>query len=157
MTILPTVEFLTRTVTHLHVVDASHFFSASNRPVIGYLGTVFGSGFTVPITTPTTIAGGCADRPSLRGVRIGGAAITTASAITKDTLQQVTSYFLAHASSALQAQQQAIDWIGQQVQAQASFAAYMDAFCFLTLISLRAVPLALVLRKVKQGGPACPL
>ena len=50
--------------------------------VIAYLGTVFRSGFTVPIT-PTTIVGGCADRPSLRGVRIGGAAITTASAITK--------------------------------------------------------------------------
>src|SRR5215510_11385769 len=44
--------------------------------VIGYSGTVFGSGFTVPITTPTTIVGGCAGRPSLRGVRIGGAAIT---------------------------------------------------------------------------------
>src|SRR5262245_22678305 len=51
--------------------------------VIGCLGTVFGSGPTVPITTATTIVGGCADRPSLRGVRIGGAAITTASAITK--------------------------------------------------------------------------
>src|SRR5262245_50597746 len=32
--------------------------------VIGYSGTVFGSGFTVPITTPTTIVGGYADRPS---------------------------------------------------------------------------------------------
>jgi hypothetical protein len=47
----------------------------------GYLGTVSGSGSTAPITTPTTIAGGYADRPSLRGARIGGAAITTASAI----------------------------------------------------------------------------
>ena len=32
--------------------------------VIAYSGTVFGSGFTVPITTPTTIVGGYADRPS---------------------------------------------------------------------------------------------
>src|SRR5262245_42574254 len=46
--------------------------------LIGYSGPVFGCGFTVPITTPTTIVGGCAGRPSLRGVRIGGAAITTA-------------------------------------------------------------------------------
>jgi DHA2 family multidrug resistance protein len=72
----------------------------------------------------------------------------------QDTLQQVMNYFLAHGSSVLQAQQQATQWIGQQVQPQASFAAYMDAFWFLMLISLSAVPLALVLRKVKLGGPA---
>ena len=41
----------------------------------------------------------------------------------------------------------------QQVQTQASFLAYMDAFWVLMLISLAAVPLALTLRKVKLGGP----
>jgi DHA2 family multidrug resistance protein len=51
-----------------------------------------------------------------------------------------------------QAHDQAIQWIGAQVQAQASFLAYMDAFWVLTLISLTAVPLALTLRKVKLGG-----
>ena len=71
----------------------------------------------------------------------------------QDTLHQVTDYFVAHGSSLLQAQQQAIQWIGQQVQAQASFLAYMDAFWALMLISLAAVPLALSLRKVKLGGP----
>jgi DHA2 family multidrug resistance protein len=45
-------------------------------------------------------------------------------------------------------------WIGQQVQAQASLLAYMDAFWFLMLISLVAIPLALILRKVKLGGAA---
>jgi DHA2 family multidrug resistance protein len=65
----------------------------------------------------------------------------------------VTDYFVAQGSSFLQAQQQAIQWIGQQVQAQASFLAYMDAFWVLMLISLAAVPLALTLRKVKLGGP----
>src|SRR5262245_25436990 len=50
--------------------------------VIGYSGTVFGSGFTVPITTPTTIAGGCAAKPSSPEVPIGGVAITTAWATT---------------------------------------------------------------------------
>jgi MFS transporter, DHA2 family, multidrug resistance protein len=72
----------------------------------------------------------------------------------QSTLQEVTSYFTAHGSSLAQAHQQAIDWIGQQVQSQASFLAYMDAFWVLTLISLSAVPLALVLRRVKLGGPA---
>jgi len=69
------------------------------------------------------------------------------------TLQQITNYFTAHGSSLAQAHDQAIQWIGQQVQAQASFLAYMDAFWVLMLISLSAVPLALALRKVKLGGP----
>ena len=70
----------------------------------------------------------------------------------QDTLHQVTDYFAAQGSSLLHAHQQAIQWIGQQVQAQASFLAYMDAFWVLMLISLAAVPLALNLRKVKLGG-----
>jgi MFS transporter, DHA2 family, multidrug resistance protein len=70
------------------------------------------------------------------------------------TLQRVTDYFIAQGSSAMQAHQQAIAWIGQQVQTQASFLAYMDVFWVLMLLSLAAVPLALTLRKVKLGGPA---
>jgi MFS transporter, DHA2 family, multidrug resistance protein len=71
----------------------------------------------------------------------------------QDTLQQITNYFTAHGSSLAQAHDQAIQWMGQQVQAQASFLGYMDAFWVLMLISLSAVPLALALRKVKLGGP----
>ena len=70
-----------------------------------------------------------------------------------DTFQQVTEYFVAQGSPLVLAKQQAVQWIGQQVQAQASFLAYMDAFWVLMLISLSAVPLALTLRKVKLGGP----
>jgi DHA2 family multidrug resistance protein len=80
--------------------------------------------------------------------------VIPSSAQYQDTLHQVTNYFVAHGSSLLQAQQQAIQWIGQQVQTQASFLAYMDAFLVLTLIALAAVPLALAMRKVKLGGPA---
>ena len=68
-------------------------------------------------------------------------------------MQQITNFFTAHGSSLAQAHDQAIQWIGAQVQAQASFLAYMDAFWVLMLISLSAVPLALSLRKVKLGGP----
>ena len=71
----------------------------------------------------------------------------------QDTLQQVTGFFSAHGSSLAQAHDQAIQWIGAQVQAQASFLGYMDAFWALMLIALSAVPLALTLRKVKLGGP----
>ena len=72
----------------------------------------------------------------------------------QDTLQQMTQYFLAQGNLLPQAQQQAVAWIGQQVQAQASYLAYMDIFWVLTLLSLAAVPLAMSLRKVKLGGRA---
>jgi MFS transporter, DHA2 family, multidrug resistance protein len=71
----------------------------------------------------------------------------------QDTLQQITNYFTGHGSSLAQAHDQAIQWIGQQVQVQASYLAYMDTFWVLMLISLSAVPLALALRKVKLGAP----
>jgi DHA2 family multidrug resistance protein len=72
----------------------------------------------------------------------------------QETLQRATDFFAGHGSSLLQAQQQAIGWIGQQIQAQASLLAYMDVFWVLMLVSLTAVPLALALRKVKLGGAA---
>ena len=72
----------------------------------------------------------------------------------QDALHQVTNYFVAQGSSLWEAKQQAIQWVGQQVQAQSSYLGYMDAFLVLMLISLAAVPLALTLRKVKLGGAA---
>jgi MFS transporter, DHA2 family, multidrug resistance protein len=71
----------------------------------------------------------------------------------QDTLHRMTDYFAAQGNSLLQAQQQATQWLGQQVQAQASFIAYMDVFWVLMLVSLAMVPLALTLRKVKLGSP----
>jgi DHA2 family multidrug resistance protein len=61
----------------------------------------------------------------------------------------VTSYFAAQGSSLAHAQQQAIAWIGQQVQMQSSLLASVDVFWILMLVSLAAVPLALILRNVK--------
>jgi MFS transporter, DHA2 family, multidrug resistance protein len=72
------------------------------------------------------------------------------------TLHRMTDYFARHGSSAAQAPQQAFAWIGQQVQMQASLLAYIDVFWVLMVISVCAVPLALILRKVKPqaGTPA---
>jgi MFS transporter, DHA2 family, multidrug resistance protein len=78
--------------------------------------------------------------------------VIPSSAQYQDTLTQVTHFFTAQGSALLQAQQQAVAFIGQQIQQQAAFLAYVDAFWVLTLISLSAVPLALTLRKVKLGG-----
>ncbi len=72
----------------------------------------------------------------------------------QETLQQMTHYFVSQGSSLVQAQKQAFAWIGQQVQMQASLLAYVDVFWTLMLISLAAVPLALLLRKVKLGAAA---
>ncbi|MFL5265255.1 MAG: DHA2 family efflux MFS transporter permease subunit [Stellaceae bacterium] len=72
----------------------------------------------------------------------------------QNALHQATNYFTAQGSSTADAHQQAIQWIGQQVQAQASFLAYMDVFWMLMVISLAAVLLALTLRKVKLDGGA---
>jgi DHA2 family multidrug resistance protein len=77
---------------------------------------------------------------------------TPSSVAYQQTIQQATEHFLAQGSSLALAQQQATGWIGQQVQAQASYLAYMDAFWVLMLISLAAIPLALSLRNVKLGG-----
>jgi DHA2 family multidrug resistance protein len=70
----------------------------------------------------------------------------------QDTLQQITNYFTAHGFSLAQAHDQAVQWIGAQVQTQASFLSFVDAFWVLMLIALAAVPLALTLRNVKLGG-----
>ena len=72
----------------------------------------------------------------------------------QDTMHQVTQYFVGQGSSLAQAQQQAFAWIGQQVATQAAYLAYMDVFWLLMLISAAAVPLALILRRVKLGGSA---
>jgi DHA2 family multidrug resistance protein len=66
----------------------------------------------------------------------------------------VTNYFTSQGSSLVTANQQALAWINEQVQSQASFLAYIDAFWVLTLISLAAIPLALTLRNVTLGKKA---
>jgi MFS transporter, DHA2 family, multidrug resistance protein len=93
------------------------------------------------------------DREQFHQTRLVGEAIPSGLQY-QHTLQQVTGYFAAQGSAPAQAHQQAIQWIGQQVEAQASYLGYMDAFWVLMLISLAAVPLAFILRRVKLGGGA---
>jgi len=69
----------------------------------------------------------------------------------QDTVQQVMSYFIGRGSSPQEAQGQVIAWIGDQVQTQATFLAYVDAFWVLMLMSLAVIPLALMLRNTPLG------
>jgi MFS transporter, DHA2 family, multidrug resistance protein len=83
-----------------------------------------------------------------------GELVNASSLQFRATVKQATGYFVAQGSSPGHAQQQAFGWIGQQVQSQATLLTYIDVFWALMLISAAAVPLALILRRVKLGGPA---
>jgi DHA2 family multidrug resistance protein len=63
------------------------------------------------------------------------------------TLQQLTQYFVQHGSSLAHAQDQAVAWIGQQVQMQAAYLAYIDVFWVMMLMAFTAVPFALILAR----------
>ncbi|WP_416068189.1 DHA2 family efflux MFS transporter permease subunit [Rhizobium sp. ZK1] len=73
-------------------------------------------------------------------------------------LQGATRYFADRGAGAVDAQSQAMGWIGQQVQIQASYLAYIDVFHTLMWLSLAVLPLAFILRKINldegSGGPA---
>jgi DHA2 family multidrug resistance protein len=80
--------------------------------------------------------------------------VTPSSPAYQETLQRMIDYFVAQGSAMAQARQQAIQWIGEQVQQQASLLAYIDVFWILMLLALAAVPLALILHNIKLGGAA---
>jgi DHA2 family multidrug resistance protein len=92
-----------------------------------------------------------ADREQFHQTRLVANVVPSGVAY-QDTLHQVMAYFIQQGSSAAQAQQQAIAWIGQQLHAQAAFLSYIDVFWVLAIISLGMMLLAFVLRKVKLGG-----
>lgn len=66
-------------------------------------------------------------------------------------LQGATQYFVDRGAGAIDAQSQAMAWIGQQVQTQASYLAYIDVFYRLMWLSLAVLPLAFILRKIDLG------
>lgn len=72
-----------------------------------------------------------------------------------ETMQTLMRYFQSDATVP-DAQAQAFAWIGQQVQMQASFLAYIDVFFVLALVSASAIPLALLLRNVDLKGGKKP-
>jgi DHA2 family multidrug resistance protein len=80
--------------------------------------------------------------------------ITPSAPAYHETLQIMTRYFAERGATMPDAKSQATAWIGQQVQTQASFLAYIDVFHVLMLIVLCAIPLALILSNVdlKEGG-----
>ncbi len=67
------------------------------------------------------------------------------------TLNEVTQYYMNQNGGVGSPQDQAFGYIGQQVQTQAAFWAYIDVWVSLGVIALLLVPLALTLRSVQPG------
>jgi DHA2 family multidrug resistance protein len=83
-----------------------------------------------------------------------GESISSANPNYQETLRAATQYFRAHGATGVEAQNQAIAWIGQQLQTQVAYWGYIDVFWSLCLVSGAAVPLAMILSKTKLGGGA---
>jgi len=72
----------------------------------------------------------------------------------QNTLSQLTEYFVQRGSSKLDAQQQAIAFIGQQVSGQAMLLSYIDVFA--TLGTLAIVLMVIVLILLRTGAGEAP-
>lgn len=72
----------------------------------------------------------------------------------QQTMRTMSQYLQTQGLSPADAQSGAIALIGQTLQRQVGFLAYIDVFHVLMIISAAAVPLALILRNVKRGGGA---
>jgi hypothetical protein len=87
--------------------------------------------------------------------------VIPSSATYQDTLQHVTNYFVAQGSSLLQAHDQAIQWIGAQVQSQASYLAYGCLLGFDADLAVRraarACPAQGQTRRPRAHGPLRPI
>ena len=68
------------------------------------------------------------------------------------TLNRMTEYYASRSIGAGSPAQQAIGGIGQLVQTQAAFLAYVDVFFVLAVMAAIMVPLALIMRSVKPGA-----
>jgi DHA2 family multidrug resistance protein len=92
-----------------------------------------------------------AHREQFHQSRLAEAAIPSSISY-QENFKQAMAYFQGMGASASDAKGQAVAWIGVQLQQQASLLAYMDVFWTLMLVALGAIPLALMLSKVKLGG-----
>ena len=81
-----------------------------------------------------------------------GESITSTSPAYHETLRQATDYFTYRGYVGADSQNQAIIWIGNQLQMQVTFWAYIDVFWALCVVAISAIPLALLLKKIKLSG-----
>jgi MFS transporter, DHA2 family, multidrug resistance protein len=72
----------------------------------------------------------------------------------QQTIDAMTRYFQAQGSNASDSASQAIGWVGQTLQRQIDFLAYIDVFWTLAIIGALMIPLALSMRSIDLNAPA---
>jgi DHA2 family multidrug resistance protein len=72
----------------------------------------------------------------------------------QNALERVTHALVAQGSSLVDAQRQAIGWIGQTILNQSTLLSYIDVFWAYAAFAMLMVPLALTLKSVKLSGRA---
>jgi MFS transporter, DHA2 family, multidrug resistance protein len=76
------------------------------------------------------------------------------SPVFHSTVQQLTQYFMSHGASASDANGQAMGFIGQLIQMQATIMAYIDVFHVCAIAAAIMIPLVLLLvRRVNLHAP----
>jgi MFS transporter, DHA2 family, multidrug resistance protein len=76
------------------------------------------------------------------------------SPVFHSTVQQLTQYFMSHGASASEANGQAMGFIGQLIQMQATIMAYIDVFHVCAIVAAVMIPLVLILvRRVNLHAP----
>jgi DHA2 family multidrug resistance protein len=71
----------------------------------------------------------------------------------QQSIDAVTRYFQSQGSNASEAASQALAWVGQTLQRQVDFLAYIDVFWTLAIIGALMVPLALILKPIDLSAP----
>jgi DHA2 family multidrug resistance protein len=66
----------------------------------------------------------------------------------------MTRYFQMQGSNASEAASQAVAWVGQTLQKQVDFLAYIDVFWTLAVIGALMIPLALIIKSIDLAAPA---
>ena len=85
-----------------------------------------------------------AQRSQFHQVRLSENLVPSSSAY-QETIREVTEFFISQGASLVNAPRQAIAWVGQIVQNQASLLAYIDVFWACAIFASLMVPLALLL------------
>lgn len=72
----------------------------------------------------------------------------------QQSIDAMTRFFEAQGSNATDAASQATAWVGQTLQQQVDFLAYIDVFWTLAIVAMLLIPIAAVLRPVDLHAPA---
>jgi MFS transporter, DHA2 family, multidrug resistance protein len=65
----------------------------------------------------------------------------------------VTEFFIARGSDSASAAHQALMWVGQTIDRQATLLSFIDVSWAIIIVALLTIPLAFVLRQVELGKP----